>query len=118
MESPEVIRATLAQAIGTTQYWKAYPNLLLTDGVKLMAEMCGAYWLIDEVFFLLHNEKLKGEEFIVFQLVVKDSSATIRAEDGNKHLLAKQNIPFTDFPLTEGITLFWTDNVLMLPTEY
>mgnify|MGYP006916075545 FL=1 len=46
MEKPETIRATLAQAYGTTQYWKVYPDLLITDGVKLMAEMCNAYWLL------------------------------------------------------------------------
>ena len=54
--------------------------------------MCEAYWLLNEIFFILHNEKLKDEEFIVFQL-------TLKAEDSNKHLLASLEIPFSDFPL-------------------
>ena len=83
-----------------------------------MAEMCEAYWLLNEILFMLHDEKLKGEEFIVFQLTLKGCSATLKAEDGNKHLLASLEIPFTDFPLQEGITIYWCDNVLLLPTEY
>lgn len=118
METPDTIRSVLSQAYGTSQYWKVFPDLLITDGVKFMAEMCEAYWLLNEIFFMLHDEKLKGEEFIVFQLTLKGRSATLKADDGNKHLLASLEIPFTDFPLQDGITIYWCDNVLLLPTEY
>ena len=118
METPETIRATLAQAYGTTQYWKIYPDLLITDGVKLMAEMCNAYWLLQDVFIWLHSDCTKGEEFIVFKLILEGHSALLSIEYGNYNVLAKQDIPFTDFPLQEGITMYWCDNVLMLPTEY
>ena len=118
METPEIIRATLAQAYGTSQYWKVYPDLLITDGVKLMAEMCNAYWLLQDAFIWLHSDKLKGEEFIVFKLTLDEHSALLSIEDGNYNILAKQDIPFSDFPLQEGIIMYWCDNVLMLPTEY
>ena len=99
IETPEIIRATLAQAYGTAQYWKIYPDLLITDGVKLMAEMCNAYWLLQDAFIWLHSDSLKGEEFIVFKLILNGHSALLSIEDGNYNILAKQNIPFTDFPL-------------------
>ena len=118
MEIPETIRATLAQAYGTTQYWKIYPDLLITDGVKIMAEMCNAYWLLQDAFIWLHSDCTKGEEFIVFKLTLNEHSALFSIEDGNYNVLAKQDIPFTDFPLKEGIIMYWCDNVLMLPTEY
>lgn len=118
METPETIRATLAQAYGTTQYWKIYPDLLISDGVKLMAEMCNAYWLLQDAFIWLHSNSLKGEELIVLKLILDEHSSLLSIEDGNYNVLAKQDIPFIDFLLQEGITIYWCDNVLMLPTEY
>lgn len=118
METPDKIRSALSQAIGTTQYWKIFPNFLITDGVKLMVEMCGAYWLLNEIFFMLNDKKLKRKDFVVFKLVLNSTSATLNAEDGNYHKLASMDIPFTDFPLEEGIIMYWCDNVLLLTTEY
>jgi hypothetical protein len=42
-------------------------------------------------------------------------------EDGNGHERARQEIPFTDFPLAEQTLYAWWDGehwVIMLPTEY
>ena len=50
IKKTEVIRSTLAQAYGTSQKWKIYPDLLITDGVKLMTEMRNAYWLLQDAF--------------------------------------------------------------------
>ncbi len=118
MEKPDVIRSALNQAIGTSQYWKVFPDFLITDGVKLMAEMCEANWLLNEIFLMVHDKKVKGEEFVVFKLILKGTSATLKAEDGNHHELASMDIPFTDFPLEEGIIMYWCDNVLLLTSEY
>jgi hypothetical protein len=38
-------------------------------------------------------------------------------EDGNGKIVLRKQIPFTDFPLA-GITLYVTDNVILLPSEY
>ena len=118
MATPDEIRSALSQAIGTSQYWKVFPDFLITDGVKLMAEMCEANWLLNEIFFMLHDEKLKSEEFVVFKLILNGTSAKLKAEDGNYHELSSMDIPFTDFPLEEGIIMYWCDNVLLLTTEY
>ena len=118
MKTPDAIRSALAQAIGTSQYWKVFPDFLITDSVKLMAEMCGAYWLLNEIFVMVHDEKLKDEDFVVFKLILNGNSAVLQAEDGNYNVLLKKDIPFTDFPLSEGIIMFWCDNVLLLTTEY
>jgi hypothetical protein len=52
---------------------------------------------------------------------VFESSAVVVIEDGNDHLIAKQVIDYTDFPLA-SITLYacWSDDVwvVMLPSEY
>ena len=118
MQNPEYIRNVLAQAVGTTQYWRVYPDFLITDGVKAMIELCSASWLVSDIFLLSRNEKVKNEGFVVWKLTLKGSSAVLVAEDGNYHELIREEIPFTDFPLNEGISLYWCDNVLLLPTEY
>ena len=122
MENPEVIRDSLAQCIGTSQYWKIFPGdfqFYITDGVKAMYEMCEALWLVSAIFFDVHKDKIRREDFVVYKLTVnKDRSAVLVAEDGNYHKLSREEFTYTDFPLSEGIMLYWCDNVLMLPSEY
>ena len=48
----------------------------------------------------------------------KSADALLVGEDGNRRLLAQLEIPYTDFPLPEGITLFLEDGILLLPSEH
>ena len=118
MQNPDYIRSVLAQTCGTSQYWKAFPDFLITDGVKIMVELCEANWLITEIFLLSRNEKVRKEDFVVWKLALNSTSAVLSADDGNYHELIRKEIPFTDFPMSEGISIYWCDNVLLLPTEY
>lgn len=49
--------------------------------------------------------------------MVKNNKAVLLCEDGNDNFVTKQEIEFTDFPLEE-ISFYFTDNVLLLPSEY
>jgi hypothetical protein len=44
--------------------------------------------------------------------------AVLICEDGNKNEITRQEISYTDFPLSEGIKFFLDSGVLMLPSEY
>ena len=118
MQNPDYIRSILSQFFGTSQYWRVYPDFLITDGVKAVVDLCCASWLISDIYLLSRDEKVRNEEFVVWKLALKGSSAVLTAEDGNYHELVREDIPFTDFPLSEGISFYWCDNVLLLPTEY
>ena len=125
MESPEEIREMLVQATGTEQYWRAFPEndkFLFTDGVKLMAEMCEAFWLITAVFSWQSKAKVRNEPFQVWILRFidkeKGDNAILICEDGNKKELARQEIEYTDYPLPEGIKLYLDGGILLLPSEY
>jgi hypothetical protein len=122
MDSPEEIRSALAQATGTENYWRVFPgndNFLLTDGVQLMAELCGAFWLVTAVFSWQCEEKVRKEPFQVWTLrLEKENGAILTCEDGNGRELARQKIEFTDFPLPEGVTLYLDGGVLLLPSKY
>ena len=59
--------------------------------------------------------------FVVVRIQVIDHGAMMRYEDGNGRELARQAIPYTDFPLA-NLTLYavWDTQhwVIMLPSEY
>ena len=125
MESPETIREALAYQTATEQYWLLFPectNFKYTDGVRAMAQMCEAYWLITDILALQSKKELKGEGFQVWKLILSnqdiDVGAVLVCEDGNDRELVREEIHFTDFPLPEGIKLYLDSGVLMLPSEY
>jgi hypothetical protein len=94
-------------------------SILFTDGAKHVADAGGAYWLLDTIALAQkHCPNLAVEEFQRWTLrVAADHTATIRCEDGNGRELFNESLPFTDFPMPE-ITLWFTDNVILLPSEY
>jgi hypothetical protein len=106
---------------GSEQWYRHGINrkVLFTDGVKYLVDQVGAYWLIDEIAIIQpFNKKLASEPFQVWNLKVnEDSSATLSAEDGNDNVVFKKKVPFTDFP-KEGVKLYFTDNTILLPSEY
>jgi hypothetical protein len=123
--SEEEIKKILAQHCGTEQYWLCIPNnsdFKITDGVKAMAEICDAYWLIMAIFSWQIQEKVRKEVFQLWKLEYinkeKGDEAVLICEDGNKNEITRQEISYTDFPLPEGIEFFLDSGVLMLPSEY
>jgi len=111
----EEILTTLAQCTGTTQYYKHFLGGKFTDGVQAMAELCQAYWLIDVCF----SYRMK-EPFQIWTLTMtgERSCVVTMKEDSNRPELIEQKIPYTDFPLKDGIKLYLIDGVLLLPSEY
>ncbi|MEQ9438081.1 MAG: hypothetical protein RIG62_03500 [Cyclobacteriaceae bacterium] len=109
----------LLQFTGTTQWFRhpLFRQYTYTEGIHYMAEHGGAYWLMDAVFSWQTVPKVKAEPFQSWTLTVKDHSAVLTATDGNGRQIARQEIEYTDFLLPE-ITLFFTDHVLLLPSEY
>ena len=101
---------------GTEHYYKHWLGKVYTDGVKYIADQCGAHWLLDAVFSYKRNEPLQVWNLKVNQL---DNSALLAmVEDKGEPALIRQEIPYTDFPLEE-IELWLLDGTtLILPSEY
>ena len=106
-------------ANGSENFYVQKPSLIFyTDGVKSMAETCGAYWLIDLVVSYQGTRKINLQRFQVWKLTrIKEQSFSILATDGNNNRIAGQQIPFSDFPY-DTATLWLVDGCIMLPTEY
>lgn len=109
----------LKQFTGTEEWHRnsLFPQFLYTDGVKYLAETAGAYWLIDYIFSNQMLETIKKQPFQVWDLTVDNNEAIMKVEDGNKMVVKGFKICYTDFPLKE-FTLWFTDGVLLLPSEY
>lgn len=116
---PEELLTALAHFTGTTQWYRnrMFPAYTYTDGVKFLAEQAECYWLIDYVFSNQLVPEIRGQVFQVWKIYVVDNKATVKVDDGNGRILKEFKIPYTDFPLAE-FTLLFTDNVLLLLTEY
>ena len=113
--------ADLAQFTGT-EHWYRHAlarSILFTDGAKYVADSASAYWLLDEIALAQRGVKaVAAEEFQVWKLAVKpNATATLACEDGNDNVVFSKAIEFTDFP-AEGVTLWFCNNTILLPSEY
>lgn len=112
------LESGLEMHAGTTRWFRHWTRrLVYTEGVQYLAEKANAYWLIDLVASWCPHPSLRSEEFVVWKLSVKPDRTATAIADGNGRELARQDISLTDFPLEE-VSLYLTDNTLLLPSEY
>lgn len=113
------LQSSLSQFCGTEQYhrFSILSKLVITDGVKYLADKAGAFWFLDII--ASYNRK---EPFQVWTLEVTKGETSNKAlvtmkEDTNSPVIITQEIEFTDFPL--GSWVVWNiDGVILLPNEY
>jgi hypothetical protein len=117
MEKKIKLEEALILSTGSEQYYRHPSGAVYTDGIKSVAEIAGAYWLIDAIF-----SYARREVFQVWFLDVTGSTAVLTMkEDTDQPELVRQEIEFTDFP--EGNWKFYAvveegRAVLMVPKEY
>lgn len=111
------LERNLPQFTGTEGYAKYHGGLLLTDGVVYLAQNAGCFWLLDIIWSVQSMVKVKREEFQSWKCTAKNGKAVVECTDGNKNVLYTQKVDFTDIPLDE-VTLYLTNNVILLPSEY
>lgn len=112
----------LAHFTGTERYYRVHPRLVVTDGVKFLANEAQCFWLLDVIYSYM--SKVRGG-FAIAHLTVKDGVGKFVLcgdMDEGKHInvFAKQRVD-TDFPLPE-IKLYVIEDdpawVVLLPSEY
>jgi len=118
----EELQADLAHCNGTEYYYPSLMrNVVYTDGMKRVADLAGAYWLIDYVAPLV-SKMYPRAGFQLWELEVTGSEAVLTMrEDSNRPALHEERIPYTDFP--EGRFKFYACGtparfVIMVPEEY
>jgi len=120
-KTSKLTESDLHQFTGTEHWYRhgINRNVLFTDGAKYLADAGGAYWLLDEIALIQPcDRKVAAEPFQVWTLSVRaDRTATLACDDGNGNIVFTKELEFTDFPLDE-IKLYFTDNTILLPSEY
>jgi hypothetical protein len=96
---------------------------VITNGVKYIAEECEAYWFVDIVMSYQTIAFKAKQPFQVWMLKSNGKGGAIaECEDGNENQVLTQKIGFTDFPfdrVEDGkVTMWFTDDTLLLPCEY
>ena len=114
-EGAEQIRYKLSQFTGTENLYHHWTGYRYTDGIKAMADMCEAYWLID--LALSYAPEIKDNFAKWTFKPVSDGEFTAIATDGEEELFRQEKI-ISDFPLKEGVSMFFIDDTLLLPSEY
>jgi hypothetical protein len=120
MTQKNLTKSDLAQFTGSERYFRhaIARKILYTEGADYVGEHGEAYWLIDAIAFAQPRAEVAAEPFQVWRLTVAaDKSATLACDDGNGRIVYSQTIPYTDFPLDE-ITLYFADDIILLPGEY
>lgn len=114
------LKSALRQFTGTEE-WYFHPlfrKYRYTEGVKFLAGEAGAYWLLEKILSSQILPELKGEEFQLWKLTVDEKkTALLTCDNGNGGIVYQEIIDTTDFPLDE-IRFYFTDRVLLLPSEY
>ncbi len=105
-----------------TESWFRHPlfrKFLYTEGVQFLAENAVSYWLLDMIFGFQYEEAaIRAEPFQTWDLTVNENkTAILQCGDGNGNIVFTHTLNYTDFPLPK-IRLYFTDNVLLLPSEW
>jgi len=128
MERQEIDKklSNLHNYTGTQNYYdtgKLFNNILLTDGIRYVAEN-GYSWLITDILANITanrkiREYLQRDYFLSITLKVnlEQHTAELIFTDGNDNEIYRQRYGYTDAEVSE-IKMYYCDGVLMLSSEY
>jgi hypothetical protein len=103
---------------GGGQYYKHLGNLLFTEGVNDACEKFQCFWFVDVCLSYQSKRFQEKNEFQVWKLKRRvDNEFEVICEDGDDNELLRQLIEFSDFRHDE-LTFWFTNGVLLLPSEY
>jgi hypothetical protein len=88
----------LSHFTGTERYYRISRRHLLTDGANYLAEETECFWMMDAIASRL-SEIGTDDWFVQMRMTVNDNRVIMIKEDDNGKEHARQEIPFTDFPM-------------------
>lgn len=98
-------------------------NTVITEGVKYFADKAEAYWLVSDIIINCKmREGVKEQEFVSVKAGTPKTETLqgIRVEyfDGNRNILWTDYYPISTLPDNQTYTLWFTNDTLLLPSEY
>jgi hypothetical protein len=123
MKTRQEIERVLPGFYGNDNYYRYNGGLMLTDGVKYLADSAECYWLLDILWSyqrdprVRNDEALQGIQFWTLKVDLEKRTAVVTLERDSDDVVLTQKIPYTDCPLPE-IKLYLSNKVILLPSEY
>lgn len=103
-EKANAVRTYAAQCNGSEDFHRhtLARRMVYTNGVRYVAETCGAWWLVDAIAsYIATTKRVQAEDFQVWTLhVAGESGAELVCTNGNEGApaIARQKMGYTDFP--------------------
>ena len=120
-EKAAYLKSELRNYCGTETWFRhrLFRKFVYTEGVQFLAEMAECYWLIDLIYgFQYDQQAVKDEYFQLWELkVTENKAATLTCDNGNGEIVFTHELTYTTFPM-DSIRLYFTDNVLLLTSEW
>ena len=115
--APDLELKDLGEFHGSEHYYRLMGGINATDGVHYLMQN-GYSWVVTDAAVILRMEpKVRGQEFVVVRLkLLPEGKAKIAYEDGNNNVLFEQSYEWTN--AKKELEMFFTDDVLLLPSEY
>ena len=115
MKNPQAFLDYRRQTTGSETIWR-YGSLFqirYTDGVRILAESCGAYWIIDLI------SSYRRLDFEVWDIDPHPEGGVVfKRHDGDYHYDVEQHVEFTDLPdQVVPLKLYCESGTIMLPEE-
>ncbi|TET95031.1 MAG: hypothetical protein E3J26_03520 [Candidatus Zixiibacteriota bacterium] len=132
VDKVKAVRDYIAHTTGSETHWR-HPimrRFLYTDGVKFIADTCGAHWLIDLIASHQLKASVRRENFQVW--VLRPGSFRKYGEmltgwiveawtdtPGESRRIVRQTLEYTDFPAELMPFTLWVESgVALLPAEH
>ena len=114
------IESNLAQYYCTEKYhrFSILSKLVMTDGVKYLANACQCFWLMD-IIASYQSKAMKDPRLaeIQFWELKKDGKGfKVTCSRDTNDVAITQRIPYSDFPL-DSVKIWVENGVVMLPSE-
>ena len=101
------------------QYTFLWVKLYYSEGCHFLFQKSESFWLINLIASWQDEILDTDKDFQVWELKQMESKSwVITCTDGNMRILCKQEIEYSDFPITSGFKIWVVDRMLMLPSEY
>jgi hypothetical protein len=113
MKTEKQIRAGLRRLNATTQTHKHKSGFQYTSKVKYLADAAECHWLLDKIGE--YQPMTRRYLIQTWQLRLEPEQGVLSFFDGNWNRIFWKVLPLADFPLSKGIDLRVSSNLLYIP---
>ena len=106
------------QFSGTTKWYKYNHRLLLTDGVKWLADKLSCYYLVDDIGIYSFEHRQNDTFGVAILETAKKGRGTLYIEDGNDNVINTFEYPYISLYIDNPPTSAISESLGKMTTKY